>query len=66
MTDTPANPIIVGLLFILRCMVPLLLLLGFSYLLRRLGLVADTTRPEADKKPAGKKPRTRKGGSAHG
>jgi len=66
MTDATANPIIVGLLFILRCLVPILLLLGLSYLLRRLGVVADTSRPEAEKKTARKKPGNRKGGSAHG
>jgi hypothetical protein len=40
MNETAANPIIVALLFILRCLVPLAILLGVSYLLRRLGLVA--------------------------
>jgi hypothetical protein len=38
MNDT-ANPIFVALLFILRCLVPLAILFGISYLLRRLGLV---------------------------
>lgn len=33
------NSVFVALLFILRCLVPLLILLGISYLLRRLGLV---------------------------
>lgn len=40
MNDPTANPLIVALLFILRCLVPLVILLGVSYLLRRLGLVA--------------------------
>ncbi|MFT3892885.1 MAG: hypothetical protein QM730_14730 [Anaerolineales bacterium] len=39
------NPIFVGLLFILRCLVPLVILFGISYLLRRLGLVAETPEP---------------------
>ena len=36
------SPLLVILLFILRCLVPLLILLGVSYLLRKLGLVSDT------------------------
>ena len=35
------SPILVVLLFILRCLVPLIILLGISYLLRRLGLVSE-------------------------
>jgi hypothetical protein len=45
MTDSPANPIFVGLLFVLRCLVPLGILFGVSYLLRKLGLVAKTPEP---------------------
>lgn len=45
MSDTPANPVFVALLFILRCLVPLAVLFGISYLLRRLGLVAQTPEP---------------------
>lgn len=45
MSDTPANPVFVALLFILRCLVPLAILFGISYLLRRLGLVAETPEP---------------------
>lgn len=39
MNETTANPVFVALLFILRCLVPLAILFGISYLLRRLGLV---------------------------
>lgn len=45
MNDTPANPIFVALLFILRCIVPLAVLFGISYILRKLGLVAETPEP---------------------
>ena len=45
MNDTSANPIFVILLFILRCIVPLAILFGISYLLRKMGLVA-TESPE--------------------
>lgn len=39
MNDT-TSPVFVALLFILRCLVPLAILFGISYLLRKLGLVA--------------------------
>lgn len=42
MDKTTANPVFVALLFVLRCLVPLLVMLGISYLLRRLGLVAES------------------------
>jgi hypothetical protein len=45
MNETTVNPIFVALLFILRCLVPLAVLFGISYLLRRLGLVAETPEP---------------------
>jgi hypothetical protein len=37
MNETAANPVFVALLFILRCLVPLAILFGISYLLRRFG-----------------------------
>jgi len=45
MSETPANPVFVALLFVLRCLVPVAILLGVSYLLRRLGLVAENPEP---------------------
>ncbi|MCJ7436004.1 MAG: hypothetical protein MUO77_21205, partial [Anaerolineales bacterium] len=43
MSDTSTGSFFVVLLFILRCLVPLAILFGISYLLRRLGLVAVET-----------------------
>lgn len=48
MSETPASPVFVALLFILRCLVPLAVLFGISYLLRRLGLVAQSPEPPED------------------
>jgi hypothetical protein len=52
MDQVNPNPIFVGLLFMLRCMVPLLILFGISYILRRLGLVAEPPSGE-EAAPAG-------------
>ena len=43
MNDTSTSSFFVVLLFILRCLVPLAILFGISYLLRRMGLVAIET-----------------------
>lgn len=45
MQDSTANPLILALLFVARCLVPVGILLGISYLLRRLGLVQGTPAP---------------------
>ena len=45
MNEPSANPVWVTLLCIARCGVPLLLLLGVSYVLKKLGLVAEPPQP---------------------
>lgn len=49
MDKSSANPIIVILFFFLRCLVPLAIMLGISYLLRRLGVV--TQHPHEPEEP---------------
>ncbi len=48
MGDATANPIYVALLCIARCLVPLVILFGVSYLLRRFGVVAKPTPPSEE------------------
>jgi hypothetical protein len=50
MNETAANPVFVVLLFILRCLVPLAILFGISFLLRRLGLVTIESPEPPDKR----------------
>jgi hypothetical protein len=45
MDSTPANPVIIVLMFLARCLVPLLIMLGISYLLKRLGLIQEPPQP---------------------
>ncbi len=40
--------LIEAVLFVLRCLVPLLLMLGVSYLLKRLGLITPPPPPPPD------------------
>ena len=53
MNEPSANSFFVVLLFVLRCLVPLAILFGISYLLRRMGLVAIDA-PEPKEEPAEK------------
>ncbi len=48
MGDATANPVFVALICIARCLVPLILLFGISYLLRRFGVIAKPTPPPED------------------
>jgi hypothetical protein len=45
MNEPTANPLIISLLCLARCLVPLILVLGISYLLRRFGFVAEHPKP---------------------
>lgn len=42
------SPLFVALFYILRCLVPLGIMLGISYLLRRLGLIREAPHQPAD------------------
>ena len=48
MGDATANPVFVALICIARCLVPLILLFGISYLLRRFGVIAKPAPPPED------------------
>ncbi len=41
MDSSAADPIIISLMFVARCAIPLLIMLGLSYLLKRLGLIQE-------------------------
>jgi hypothetical protein len=62
MQGSTANPLILALLLIARCLIPVGILLGLSYLVRRLGLVEGPPPPASE---AGK-PETPNEGLMHG
>ncbi len=43
--EEQVNPLIIILLFVVRCGVPLLIMLGITYLFRRLGLIQEPKEP---------------------
>jgi hypothetical protein len=60
------NPLIIFLLYFLRCMVPLGIMLGISYVLRRLGLIAKPASPPKDWNGDNENNGTSEGGMTHG
>lgn len=45
MDEQVANPLIVAALFVLRCLGPVAIIIGISYLLRRLGWITEPPAP---------------------
>jgi hypothetical protein len=64
MNDTTSSPLIVPLLCVLRCLVPILILFGISFLLRRLGFITEP--PPEPKEESNENNHSGKGDLAHG
>jgi hypothetical protein len=45
MEEVSTNPVFIALLCIARCLIPLLIMLGISYLLRKFGLIKAAPKP---------------------
>ncbi len=45
MDNATANPLYIAMLCVVRCVVPIVVLFGISYLLRRFGVIAKPTPP---------------------
>jgi hypothetical protein len=48
MDESGSNPLVVMGFFCLRCGLPLLIMLGVSYLLKRMGVIAPAPKPPPD------------------
>ena len=68
MDKASANPLLISLFFVARCLVPLVIMLGISYLLKRLGLVAEAPKPPPDYEDGNgeQNQNNEEGGLAHG
>ena len=68
MQEATEGPIFLveALLFVLRCLVPLLLMLGVSYLLKRFGLISPPPPPPPERDNDNKHDPSNGGGVAHG
>jgi hypothetical protein len=68
MDSSDANPIFVILFFLIRCLVPLTILLGISYILKKLGLIRQMPEPPLEPHEDGSNDRSSnngEGGLAH-
>jgi len=59
------SPLLIILFFLLRCLVPLIILMGISYLLRKLGLVSEPYKKPPEDQSNNHNP-IGKGGLEHG
>lgn len=68
MNSSDSNPAIIALFFVLRCLAPLVVMLGISYLLRRLKLIAEPPKPPPgwDNQDQDSSNSSGEGGLAHG
>lgn len=74
MDKVSGNPIVVALFFIIRCLIPLLIMLGISYLLKKFGLISEPPPPPPEQDDGGEENQLdnenqaehAKGGPAHG
>jgi hypothetical protein len=64
MSDTTSSPLIVPLLCVLRCLVPVLVLFGISFLLRHFGFI--TQPPPEPKEESKENNHSGKGDLVHG
>jgi len=61
------NPLIIFLLYFVRCLIPLGIMLGISYVLRRLGLISKPSPPPNNwNNNQSNSNGTSEGGMAHG
>jgi hypothetical protein len=66
MDNSNINPLYIFLLYILRCLVPLGIMLGISYLLRKFGLIKAPPKPPQDRDDPERTHDAAKGDLAHG
>ena len=66
MDSNAADPFIITLMFVARCLVPLLIMLGVSYLLKYFGLLQEPPSAPADMADVEEENDTNGGDLAHG
>lgn len=66
MDKASANPLLVSLFFVVRCVVPLLIMLGISYLLKKFGLIAEPPAPPPEYQSENDTNNNEEGGLVHG
>jgi hypothetical protein len=65
MDETNSTPVVIAIFFLLRCIVPLVIMLGISYLLKKLGLISETPKPPPEENGKDHSSNNGEGGFAH-
>lgn len=66
MDETSANPLVIALMFLARCLVPLVIMLAVSYVLRRLGFIKEPAPAPDDAAYLGNTDPNEQGAAQHG
>jgi hypothetical protein len=66
MEKAASSPFYIVLFFFIRCIVPMLIMLGISYLLRRLGVITEPPTKRENQEGKVENNEGSKGGFAHG
>ncbi|HLA98064.1 MAG TPA: hypothetical protein VJL34_06390 [Anaerolineales bacterium] len=66
MDKATANPFLIVLLFVVRCLIPLVVMLAISYLLRKLGFIRESPPPPPGYNNENSYSGNDEGGLAHG
>jgi len=64
--ENATNPFVIVLFYIIRCVIPLLVMLGISYLLKKLGLMSEPLSQTGQSNGTAKEIDNHEGEFAHG
>lgn len=65
MDEQNATPFVVALFFVIRCLIPLAIMIGISFILRKLGLISEPPKKPSDQQNNNSSHHSDKGGLAH-
>lgn len=65
MDTSPTNPLYIFLFFLLRCVLPIAIMLGISYLLKKFGFISDSSKHPPKEDSNNNENKNGKGGFAH-
>lgn len=65
MDEQNATPFVVAIFFVIRCLVPLVIMIGISFILRKLGLISEPPKRPSDQKKNNSSHHNDNGGLAH-
>ncbi len=65
MDEQNATPFVVAIFFVIRCLIPLAIMIGISFVLRKLGLISEPPQKPPDQQQGNSGHHNGNGGLAH-